>query len=319
MSFEFTTKDITKDILVVGSCVLDTVVRVDSFPKPGESVIAQRIDTFLGGKGCNQAVAAKRLGANVHFAGTLGNDGAGHEFLQRIRTEDIDVSHLRLLDGVPTGQAFITLDMMGQNMIAVSLGANLHCDEEHGFLATTAIRHDVLLMQGEIPIETNFAAASASQGIVIFNPAPACSIPAKMFPHIDYLTPNEPEAEFLMGGEDNFSVHRIFETTSALLDCGVQNVIITLGEIGAAFANTETKGMVYAPKVVAADTVGAGDCFNGALAFAVSHGADLESATRFAVECASISVQSLGAQTGLPYWYELSESTRSILQIQPVA
>jgi ribokinase len=312
MSFELP----QKDILVVGSCVLDNVIRVDEFPRPGESVVAHQLNTFLGGKGCNQAVAAKRLGAKVHFAGALGNDGAGHEFLQRIKAEDIDVQHVRFFDEVPTGQAFISLNLMGQNMISVMLGANMHLLEDHGFNATVDTRHDVLLMQGEIPIETNFACASASQGLVIFNPAPACSIPPKMYEHLDYLTPNEHEAAFLVG-EANFNVHRIFESTSALLDRGVQNVVITLGAMGAAFANSETKGMVYAPKVVAADTVGAGDCFNGALAFAVAHGADLESATRFAVECASISVQSLGAQTGLPYWYELSESIRSILQIQP--
>ena len=307
-----------KRILVVGSSVLDNVVRVDEFPKPGESVVARSKETFLGGKGCNQAVAAARLGAEVTFAGAVGNDASGHEFIQRVRAEGINANRLLPLDEQPTGSAFIMLNHSGQNTIAVLLGANMAYDPEDGIRATHESPHEVLLLQGEIPIETNRTCAEISQGQVIFNPAPALHIPPSMYPNIDYLTPNEHEAATLIG-EEFFNIQRIFEATSSLLDRGCRNVIITLGSQGAAYANAETRGMVYAPKVKVVDTVGAGDCFNGALAFAIAHNADLESATRFAVECASLSVQQLGAQSGLPYWYELEKTTQAILQNQQSA
>ncbi|MEI8282024.1 MAG: PfkB family carbohydrate kinase, partial [Armatimonadota bacterium] len=162
----------------------------------------------------------------------------------------------------------------------------------------------VLLLQAEIPLETVRAAAEASQGVVIFNPAPSISVPAEIYPLVDYLTPNEHEAEHLVG----FQVRTVVEADQAadeLMARGVANVVITMGSMGAYYKNERESGLIRAPKVKVVDTVGAGDCFNGALAFAIASGCLLDDSVRFAVGCASISVTSLGAQSGLPSFDEL--------------
>jgi ribokinase len=302
-------------ILVVGSSVLDTVVRVEKFPNPGESVRASRVETFMGGKGSNQAVAAARLGAEVAFAGAVGNDSAGHELIQRLRSEMIDCQGVMVLDGESSGHAFITLNAAGQNTITVSLGANMAYQPESSFRVAHESLHHILLLQGEIPIETSKAAAEASQGLVIFNPAPPLVVPQSMYPLVDYITPNEHEAMALTSIPVG-NLQSAYEAGEAFLDRGCRNVIITLGARGAVFLNTETRGFVEAPSVDVVDTVGAGDCFNGAFAVAIAHGASIENATRFAVECASISVTQLGATSGMPYVYELPETVREFLQTQ---
>jgi ribokinase len=305
-------------ILVVGSSVLDNVIRVKKFPEPGESVRASNVQTFMGGKGSNQAVAAARLGANTTFAGAVGNDPSGHELVLRMRQEQIDCKSVIFLDNVGSGNAFITLNHDGQNTIAVSLGANMAYEASDAFNAAHQNLHDILLLQGEIPIEASCAAAESSQGLVILNPAPPLSIPRSMFPLVDFLTPNEHEAEALTTLTVD-SMSSAQDAASSLLETGCRNVVITLGSKGAYYANNETSGFVKAPRVNVVDTVGAGDCFNGSFAFAVSHGVDIENATRFAVACASISVTEMGAQTGMPYWDSLPEEVKGYLQIRQSA
>jgi ribokinase len=302
-------------ILVVGSSVLDNVIRVHQFPEPGESVRGSNIQTFVGGKGSNQAVAAARLGASVTFAGAVGNDPAGQELILRMRQEEIKCDHVRTMQHVATGCAFITLNALGQNTIAVSLGANESYSAEDAFKTTHECLHDVLLLQGEIPIETSRAAAEISQGIVIFNPAPALAIPPSMFHSVDYLTPNEHEAAALTSLEVR-TVTNAFTAAENLLSAGCRNVVITMGAQGAVYMNSEHAGHVKAPKVHVVDTVGAGDTFNGALAFAVAQRADLKSSVEFAVECASVSVTQMGAQTGMPYFAELRDDVKDFLRNQ---
>jgi ribokinase len=300
-------------ILVVGSSVLDTVLRVEEFPKAGESVRASNVETFMGGKGSNQAVAAVRLGAQVTFAGAVGNDSAGHELVQRLRQEMVKCDPIQFIGNISSGQAFITLNNIGQNTIAVSLGANMAYDPEEAFRAVHGNLHDVLLLQGEIPIETSRAAAEISQGIVIFNPAPPLSIPLGMYEHIDYMTPNEHEIKTLTN-IDVYDDSTAYKAGEELLQRGCRNVVITLGSKGAVYMNSREQGFIRAPKVAVVDTVGAGDCFNGSLAFALAQGAPIRQATQFAVSCASLSVMHLGAQTGMPFYSDLEDSIKGYLQ-----
>ena len=301
-------------ILVVGSIVLDRVLRVAEFPRPGESVRGEVVGVFPGGKGANQAVCAARLGAITSFCGAIGPDPDGTEMILKLRSEQIDCTMVHSIERSATGTAGITLNDLGQNTIVVALGANMLFEPEQALKAAHQQLHHVLLLQGEIPLEASRAAAEASQGLVIFNPAPAIAPPLSMYPMIDVLTPNEVEAEYLVG----YSIHdeRTAEKAAKeLLIRGCKSVVITLGAKGAYFRTEDDEGLVRAPMVPAVDTVGAGDCFNGALAFALAQKLELRQATRFAVHCASHSVQHVGAQTGMPYFDELEKEVRELIAI----
>jgi ribokinase len=291
-------------ILVVGSSVLDQVSRVERFPVAGESVRGSDVQLFPGGKGANQAVAVARLGAKTMFCTCVGNDANGHQMIQSMKAEDINCDHIEYNRSHPTGTAMIALNEEGQNMIIACLGSNLFFSPEFAFKVAHQNLHHVLLLQAEVPLETVHAAAEASQGIVIFNPAPAISIPSQLYTSVDYLTPNEHEASHLVG----FPVRSVYDARRAadeIMTRGCPNVVITLGSLGAYYQNATEAGHIKAPLVDVVDTVGAGDCFNGALAFAIAHQTPMQMAVKFAVTCASMSVSHLGAQSGLPYFDEL--------------
>ena len=299
-------------ILVVGSSVLDQVSRVERFPHAGESVRGTDVQLFAGGKGANQAVTTARLGARTTFCSCVGNDASGHQMIQSLRSEDVNCEHIEFHQTTPTGTALIALNAEGQNMIIACLGANLHFSADFAFKVVHENLHHVLLLQAEIPLETVRAAAEASQGVVIFNPAPSISLPGALYPLVDYLTPNEHEAAHLVG----FPIRNTRDADRAadeLLARGCSNVVITMGSIGAYYKNREESGLVKAPRVQVVDTVGAGDCFNGALAFAIANDCPLHEAVQFAVGCASLSVTRLGAQSGLPFLDELPNGLRTLL------
>lgn len=293
-------------VLVVGSIVLDHVMKVDSFPKPGDSVKGSGIARFPGGKGFNQAVAAARLGANVEFAGAVGNDAAGEEMLSIMVASGIETSLINKIDNESTGAALVYVDATGQNMIGVGLGANLSFKPESAFKAAHHQFHDVLLLQGELMPEATFAAISSSQGQIILNPAPVFFLPDEIYPQINFLTPNEHEAEVLTGIPIT-DTREAFKAAEVLCDKGTEHIVITLGNKGAIYFTEAEQGYVEAPAVNAIDTVGAGDCFNGAFAVGIGLGWELREAVKFGVFCASQSVTKAGAQTGYPTINELPE------------
>jgi ribokinase len=299
-------------ILVVGSSVLDQVSRVERFPIAGESVRGTDVQLFSGGKGANQAVTVARLGATTTFCTCVGNDANGHYLLQSLKAENIDCAHVEFIQSASTGTAMIALNDEGQNMIIACLGANMQFSPDFAFNVSHKCLHSVLLLQAEIPLETVRAAAEASQGLVVFNPAPSISLPGSIYPLVDFMTPNEHEAAHLVG----FSVRNSVDADRAadeLLARGCKNVVITLGPLGAFYKNQNEYGLVKAPRVNVVDTVGAGDCFNGALAFAIAHQTPIHDAVCFAVGCASMSVAHLGAQSGLPYFDELPVSLQELM------
>lgn len=293
-------------VLVIGSCNVDLSVSVSMLPKKGETLLGQKMSYSFGGKGANQAVACGKLGADVTFLSCVGNDEHGQEirnYLEsvNVRCDRMKVSHLQ-----PTGTAIITVDNEGQNTIVVIAGANSECDIDYLKENEDAFQScDYVLLQMEIPldaIEYAIACASKYNKKVVLNPAPALSnFNELLYPKIDYLTPNETELEIMAQ-----SNHTMDDNIQSLLNRGVKNILVTVGESGAYFVNRQVKQLVETTKVVAIDTVGAGDCFNGAFVTALSQGmSDLE-AIRFANKAAAIAVTRQGAQESIPTREEMN-------------
>jgi ribokinase len=296
-------------IVVIGSSNTDMVIHTDHIPKPGETILGGKFFMNAGGKGANQAVAAARLGADVIFIAKTGRDIFGDQAKNQFSKEGIDTRFIGVDPFNPSGVALIIVDKKGENSIVVAPGAN-------GMLTVNDLkksfseisRPGFLLMQLEIPIETvQFAAEYASQNNikVILNPAPASTLPDSIFPFIDYITPNEIEAEMLTGVtvSDEASAEL---AAKALASKGVKTVVITRGEEGALLLHQNKFYNVPVVKVNPVDTTAAGDVFNGAMAVSLCEGNDIQTAVAFACRAAAISVTRLGAQSSAPYRNELS-------------
>jgi ribokinase len=284
------------------------VIKSGHLPSPGETVLGGDFFMNPGGKGANQAVAAARLGGEVHFVCKVGKDVFGETALQQFKNEGIHTRFVTQDPFAPSGVALINVDAKGENCITVASGAN-NCLSKADIDAASDIFEagDFVLMQLETPIETVVYSAekAAKKGLkVVLNPAPATDLPGELFPHLYAITPNETEAEILTGVAviDLLSAEK---AANILLNKGVQHVIITLGAEGALYKTAYETQHVPVAKVVAQDTTAAGDCFNGALVVGLSEGMDFPEAIKFACKAASISVTRLGAQASMPKLQEL--------------
>lgn len=295
-------------ILVIGSSNTDMVIKTRKIPVPGETILG---GTFLmnpGGKGANQAVAAARLGGNVTFITKRGNDMFGNQAVGLFMREGIETQYVIKDPILPSGVALITVDMKGENSIVVAPGANGNLmPEDIPEVLFDPERFDIVLFQLEIPLATVEDAISkaTAHGIrVILNPAPAQPLSDQLLKNTWLITPNKVEAESLTGIPitDSESFDR---AASVLLDKGLNNVIITLGERGAYVKSAEFSGLIPGIRVDAVDTTAAGDVFNGALAVALGEGQILREAVGFANKVAALSVTRLGAQASAPYRNEL--------------
>jgi ribokinase len=297
-------------IYVVGSSNTDMVVKSDKLPMPGETVMGGNFLMNPGGKGANQALSASRLGGRVSFICKVGNDLFGKQALQQFKRENIQTDFIVTDPHLPSGVALINVDTDGENCISVAPGANSSLRPSEVILAFENLTpQDILLIQLEIPLDTvAFAirAAFDKEVKVILNPAPAQDLSDDVLKCLYLITPNETEAELLTG------IRVVNDDTAAqaaaiLVGKGCQNVIITLGSKGA-FLFTQNKGTVIpAPAVTAVDTTAAGDCFNGALAVAISEGTPLDEAVSFACKVAAISVTRMGAQSSIPSRKEVDQ------------
>lgn len=297
-----------KDILVIGSSNTDMVIKTGKLPSPGETILGGKFLLNPGGKGANQAVAATRLGGKVTFVGKRGNDLFGNQTVGLLMREGIDTEYFLKDPEMPSGVALITVNSEGENMIVVAPGANANLrPEDLPEEIFKCGRFAILLLQLEIPVETDFYAAKAATKCrikTILNPAPAQKLPDELLKNVWALTPNEIEAETLTG----ITIHNLAscsKAASALYNRGVKNIIITLGETGAYIKSESFTGLVPGIKVDAIDTTAAGDVFNGALAVALAEGKELKEAVEFANRAASISVTRLGAQASAPFRNEL--------------
>ena len=286
-------------VLVIGSINMDLVVETEQFPAPGETVLGRRFNTFPGGKGANQAVAARRLGAQVAMIGCVGDDAFGQELIGRLNDEGIDTGYVRVEDEVRTGVAAITVSQ-AENSIIVVPGANHSLTSADLNAAAGAFAAaDVVLCQLEIPLATVAAAAdlAAQHGKpFLLNPAPAMRLPQTLLDRVALLTPNEHELATLFSGDlgswrEQLGKHR-------------QRIIMTKGADGAWFADGDGR-LQHQPAFVvnAVDTTGAGDTFNGALA--AFWGMDQAALIRLACAASALSVTRAGAQSGMPTKEEL--------------
>ena len=290
-------------ILVIGSSNTDMTVKSPMIPRPGETVIGGEFKMGAGGKGANQAVAAKRLGGDVTFVCKVGKDLFGDNAVENYRKEGMDVSYV-LRSDKPSGVALILVDGNAENCISVATGANGDLTPEDIEASTDLIRSSsILVLQNEIPIESVLKAARIAHeagAYVILNPAPACSLPEEIFQYVDLMTPKQTESEFYTGipVNDEASAQK---AADALRAKGVKDIIMTMGSKGSMGFTSEGTFFTPSRKVEAVDTTAAGDTFCGGLAVAISEGKTLPEAAEFATAASALTVQKMGAQESIPY------------------
>jgi ribokinase len=286
-------------IAVVGSANIDLVTFTDRFPGPGETIFGQDFDLGFGGKGANQAVAARLCGADVSMVARVGADLFGPSTIKNFESQGIDTSYVRMLEGVSSGVAPIFVEPNGQNRIWVVKGANdklmpADVDEAAPMLKQAAC----IILQFEIPLETvyytmRFARANGIK--CILNPAPGQPVDLNEVKNVDYFVPNESEAETI-SGKPVKSIDDAKACARYLLDQGIPRVIITLGVNGALLAGDGTMELIPACKVETKDTSGAGDAFIGSFATFLGEGLPEKEAISQACLYASLSTMNVGTQ-----------------------
>jgi len=286
-------------IAVVGSANVDLTTFNDVFPRPGETIFGKKFDLGFGGKGANQAVAARLCGANVGMVAKVGSDLFGPATIRNFESQGIDARHVHIAEGVSSGVAPIFVDPSGQNRIVVVKGANdTLSPEDVDAAAPLLLKADTIIMQFEIPLRTvyhtvKFAKANGIRSIV--NPAPAQPVDYKEVGAADYFIPNESEVEAITG----MSVHSIDDARKCaqfLLRQGMRRLVITLGAHGSFAAGPERMEIFPAFQVQAVDTTGAGDAFIGSFAVFLSEGLSEEEALPRANLYAALSTTKVGTQ-----------------------
>jgi len=297
-------------VVVLGSMNVDLVTKVDKLPLQGETVFAETFLTENGGKGANQAVAAARLGAKVSMIGRVGSDDFGQQILQNLRAESVNTDKVSKDSETGTGIALITVDAQSQNTIVVSSGANMNCGKpEIGHLESLLGSVDCLVLQNEVPYEVNLQAARLARENkipVVWDPAPFVTGTQELIKHVDFLTPNQNEAELLANCEitDEKSIHNAFLKIKESSDAVC---LITMGEDGVYFLSGPGINQIPSFLVDSVDSVAAGDAFTGGFAVALSEGETLRSAARFGCASGALATTKLGAQSAMPFRKEVDQ------------
>ena len=293
---------------------MDLVTFAPRFPRPGETVVGSRFLTYAGGKGANQAVAAARMGARSAMVGRVGGDIFGPQLLEGLAAAGVDISGIGVNPEESSGIAVIGVDETAQNCITQVLGANDTCGPGQGQAVKRLLSGAAaLLLQLETSIELSLEVAweSASLGVaVILDPGPVRPVPDELLGLCNVITPNETEAQALVGfpvtGPESAA-----KAAAALLRMGVGTAVIKLGAQGAYFANNEVHDMVSPFDVAAVDSVAAGDAFNGALAVSLAEGKDLEKSVTIACAAGALAVTQTGAQDSMPERKMVEELVRA--------
>jgi ribokinase len=286
-------------IAVVGSANVDLTTFHDAFPKPGETIFGKSFDLGFGGKGANQAVAARLCGANVAMVAKVGNDLFGPATIKNFESLGIDATYVSTAEGVSSGVAPIFVDPEGQNRIFVVKGANDLLAPEDVDAADPLLRKaNAMVLQFEIPLRTVYHTVQFAKNRrirCIVNPAPAQAVDFERLRGVDYFIPNETEAETITG----MPVHTAGDAKDCsryLLKQGAQRVIITLGERGCLLASEEGTELVPPFQVQSVDTTGAGDAFIGSFAVFLGEGFSEKKALRRASLYAALSTTKVGTQ-----------------------
>lgn len=293
-------------ILVVGSANADMVIHAPKMPLIGETITGNNFQINAGGKGLNQAVAIAKMNGQATFLGAVGNDANGEMLLEEFRKNNVTFRGIRSADS-PTGIAMITV-VDGDNSIILDSGANAKLTPEQIESHREVIENsDYCVMQLEIPLETVEKvcqiAISANTKIVL-NPAPYKALPQSILSRVDYLIPNEHET-FDFTGIHPDTPENCEKAIKVFRDNGVKNVIITLGEKGCCYSNSDGVTFCPAQKVSVVDTTSAGDCFIGAFVSKISNGETIENAILFATKASAITVSREGASKSIPMAAEI--------------
>jgi ribokinase len=286
-------------IAIVGSANVDLTTFSDRFPKPGETIFGDKFNLGFGGKGANQAVAARLCGAEVSMVARVGDDLFGPATISNFEKLGIDASHVKIVPGVSSGVAPIFVDSSGQNRIIVVKGANDKLTPADVDAAADLLQHvDCIVLQFEIPLETVYYTIhfARKNGIrCILNPAPAQPIDIKHVSELDYFVPNESEAETISGLPVR-NVDDAKRCAEKLLSSGIRRVLITLGANGSLLAGKEGIAHVPAYFMKSVDSTGAGDAFIGSFATFLGEGLPEKEAVMKANLYAGLSTLGVGTQ-----------------------
>ncbi|MGO9086393.1 MAG: ribokinase [Candidatus Sulfotelmatobacter sp.] len=286
-------------IAVVGSANIDLTTFTNQFPKPGETIFAQKFDLGFGGKGANQAVAARLCGAEVFMVARVGNDLFGPATIENFRKQGIDATHVKQVEGLSSGVAPIFVEAGGQNRILVVKGANDALKPADVDAAADVLKTaDCIVLQFEIPLETvcHTVAFAHKHGIrCIVNPAPAQPVDMRALKDLDYFVPNESEAEAITGLPVRSS-EDANKCAEKLVAGGIRRVIITLGANGSLLAGHDGCGHIAPFAVKSVDSTGAGDAFIGSFAVFLAEGLSEREAVRRANLYAALSTTGVGTQ-----------------------
>jgi ribokinase len=286
-------------IAVIGSANTDLTTFTNQFPKPGETIFGQKFDLGFGGKGANQAVAARLCGAEVFMVARVGSDLFGPATIENFRKQGIDSTHVKQVEGLSSGVAPIFVEPNGQNRILVVKGANDALKPADVDAAADVLKSaDCIVLQFEIPVETVYYAITFARkyGIrCILNPAPAQPVDMAALKDLDYFVPNEHEAETITGSPVK-NVDDAKKCAEKLLAGGIRRVIITLGANGSLLASREGSEHVPPFAVKAIDSTGAGDAFIGSFAVFLGEGVPEKEAVRRANLYAGLSTTGVGTQ-----------------------
>ena len=279
----------------VGSINMDMTVKAERIPLKGETLKGWDLQYIPGGKGANQAVAMAMLGAEVEMFGCVGDDAAGESLVKNLRDTGVETGHIKVVPGVPTGLAMITVGE-NDNTIIVVAGTNDHVDIDYvNEVKDSILECEIVLLQHEIPQETveYVIALCADSGVkVVLNPGPARPVKQETLEKVTYLTPNEHEAVILFGRDISFE---------EMMKKYPEKLVITQGSRGVSTCLKSGEViLVPARKSNVVDTTGAGDTLNGAFTVAVTEGKGIADALAFANTAAGLSTEKFGAQGGMP-------------------
>ena len=302
-------------IVVVGSLNMDFVVLVQQLPSPGETILGNGFQMLPGGKGANQACAVGRIGgANVlaRMIGRVGYDVFGDHLKASLAAAGVDVGAVHATQSAPTGVALIEVEKSGQNTIVVASGANhLLAASDVEAMRQTLRGSRFVLFQLESPLDTVAAALKLAReegARTMLDPAPAQPLDPALLAAVDILTPNETEAQILLGiARGRVDLEEAPSMARRLRERGPRAVVLKLGDRGCFYSGPEGDVLSRAFPVEAVDATAAGDTFNAALAVALAEEQPLEAALRFANAAAAISVTRIGAQASIPLRAEVDQ------------
>ena len=298
------------DISVLGIFVADISFSGPKIPAIGETILGNKYNVGPGGKGCNQAIAIARLGGKVNFISKIGKDSYGELALNTLTKNKINTESVIQDENLQTGVAGILVDKnSGKNAINVIVGAPstlkvAEIDKHIDFIKNSKI----FLTQLEVPKDVTLHClkiAKENGCLTILNPAPASEITKEFYSNIDYFTPNETEAEFYTGIKIT-NEKEAKQAADKLINLGIKKVIITLGEKGLFYSDGKEEIFLKANSVKAIDTTGAGDAFNGGLAFGLSKEKPIKECLELANKVAGMSTTKLGAGDAMPFFKDIN-------------